>query len=1439
MAATIASHSSYFREVELKNQGRTVENVSFSSSISIQNFTRFERHKCNLPENKKVHRLHGEMRQTKSPMKVGTDGRPIKMVPTSEVMKRKNTSLENAEIVNGSKRVINGAGLVKKETPSALVQSPKNKESKGLPQTEELKVLPSDEGFSWANDNYNSIQRSIDVWSFVLSLRVRVLLDNAKWAYLGGFTEDKQIRRRRKTASWLRECVLQLGPTFIKLGQLSSTRSDLFPREFVDELAKLQDRVPAFSPEKAKNFIEKELGAPVDIIFKEFEDRPIAAASLGQVHRAILHNGEQVVVKVQRPGLKKLFDIDLRNLKLIAEYFQQSETLGGVTRDWLEIYEECAKILYEEIDYINEGKNADRFRRDFRNVKWVRVPLVFWDYTASKVLTLEYVPGIKINSLDRIDARRYSRSQISSRAVEAYLIQILKTGFFHADPHPGNLAIGMGESLIYYDFGMMGEIKSFTREKLLDLFYSVYEKDAKKVMQSLIDLEALQPTGDMSAVRRSVQFFLDNLLSQTADQQQTFAAIGEDLFAIATDQPLRFPSTLTFVLKAFSTLEGIGYILDPDFSFAKIAAPYAQELLDIRQQQRSGTPLVQEIRKQADDARTFTMSMPYKVQRIEEFVKQLESGDVKLRVRVLESERAARKATIVQMATMYTVLGGTLLNLGVASSNQGGQVIANISFVGAGLRFLRHKYDLKAVTVARSMLSPPKRLVPEQHLLSLDCSRELNTESCYSMAAILASHSSYCRDVELKNQGRTVENLSFSCSISIRNFTRFERHEFNLPENQKFQRFQVEMRQTESPMKVGTNGRPIKMVPTNEIMKRKNESLENAEIVNGSKSVINGAGLVKRETPLALAPSPKNKESKGFPPTEELKVLPSDEGFSWANENYNSIQRSIDVWSFVLSLRVRVLLDNAKWAYLGGFTEDKQISRRRKTASWLRECVLQLGPTFIKLGQLSSTRSDLFPREFVDELAKLQDRVPAFSPEKARNFIEKELGAPVDIIFKEFEDQPIAAASLGQVHRAILHNGEQVVVKVQRPGLKKLFDIDLRNLKLIAEYFQQSETLGGPTRDWLGIYEECAKILYEEIDYINEGKNADRFRRDFRNVKWVRVPLVFWDYTASKVLTLEYVPGIKINSLDMIDARGFSRSQISSRAIEAYLIQILKTGFFHADPHPGNLAIDGDESLIYYDFGMMGEIKSFTRERLLDLFYSVYEKDAKKVMQSLIDLEALQPTGDMSAVRRSVQFFLDNLLSQTPDQQQTLAAIGEDLFAIATDQPFRFPSTFTFVIRAFSTLEGIGYILDPDFSFVKIAAPYAQELLDIKQQRRSGTQLVQEIRKQADDARTFTMSMPYRVQRIEEFVKQLESGDVKLRVRVLESERAARKATILQMATMYTVLGGTLLNIGVAFSNQGGQVLANGSFVGAGVLLTLLIRSMQRVNKLDKFEKMI
>ncbi|KAJ4730237.1 Protein kinase [Melia azedarach] len=702
------------------------------------------------------------------------------------------------------------------------------------------------------------------------------------------------------------------------------------------------------------------------------------------------------------------------------------------------------------------------------------------------------------------------------------------------------------------------------------------------------------------------------------------------------------------------------------------------------------------------------------------------------------------------------------------------------------------------------------------------------------MAAILASRSCCCHKNDLVNQERTMENLSFSSSI-----TKFEKLKCNPTAINKSFQFRVEMKHTESSSILGTNGRPVKMIPISEVLERKTMPNGKAEIVNGPKQAVNGS-VVKRNSTAAVVKRPKSRDLEELPPIGKLKVLPSSKSFSWANENYNSWQRTIDIWSFVISFQARILLDDAKWTYFGGFTEDKQRKRRKRTASWLRERVLQLGPTFIKLGQLSSTRSDLFYREYVEELAKLQDRVPACSPEKARQLIESELQAPIDQLFKKFEDQPIAAASLGQVHRAILHNGEKVVVKVQRPGLKKLFDIDLGNLKLVAKYIQKGGLFGGPVADWNGIYKECSTILYQEIDYINEGKHADRFRRDFRNIKWVRVPLVFWDYTASKVLTLEYVPGIKINELDALDLHGYSRSHISSRAVEAFLIQMLKTGFFHADPHPGNLAVDVNEALIYYDFGMMGEITPCTRDRLLELFYAIYEKDGKRVIQSLIDLEALQPTGDMSSVRRFVQFYLDNLFNKKPDEKQTLAAIGEDLFTIARDQPFQFPSIFAFVVRAFSTLEGNGYMLDPDFSFMKVAAPHMQELLETRQKQLiNGRQPVEEIRKQMDDARSSTMSMPYRVRHIEEFVKQLEAGDLKLRVRVLESERAAQKATKLQMATIHAVFGGTLLNLGVTFSSQARQVLASGSFITAGVFFILFLWSMQKVKNLDKFEKMI
>ena len=252
-----------------------------------------------------------------------------------------------------------------------------------------------------------------------------------------------------------------------------------------------------------------------------------------------------------------------------------------------------------------------------------------------------------------------------------------------------------------------------------------------------------------------------------------------------------------------------------------------------------------------------------------------------------------------------------------------------------------------------------------------------------------------------------------------------------------------------------------------------------------------------------------------------------------------------------------------KWSYAGGFTAEKEIRRRRALAAWLRESLLALGPTFIKIGQLFSARADLLPREVTEELSLLQDGVPSFSAAKAAATVASELGALPESLFDEFSPEPLAAASLGQVHFARLRgSGLPVVVKIQRPGLKALFEIDLAALKSIAEALDK----GDEARDFRGIYAETAAILLQEIDYIAEGRNADRFRRDFASVPWVRVPRVFWQHTSPRVVTLEYMPGSKISDVDSHRSLGLDPTRLARLSTESYLIQILKTGADRTQP---------------------------------------------------------------------------------------------------------------------------------------------------------------------------------------------------------------------------------------------------------------------------------
>lgn len=554
----------------------------------------------------------------------------------------------------------------------------------------------------------------------------------------------------------------------------------------------------------------------------------------------------------------------------------------------------------------------------------------------------------------------------------------------------------------------------------------------------------------------------------------------------------------------------------------------------------------------------------------------------------------------------------------------------------------------------------------------------------------------------------------------------------------------------------------------------------------------------------------------------------SDKAYRWNRDNYSRRRRFLDIWGFVLTLLTGLWLDSKSWSYPGGVTEAKKAARQRRQAIWIRETFLELGPTFIKVGQLFSTRSDLFPAEYVEELSKLQDKVPAFSYEQASEIIEQDMSKKVAELYSSFDPIPLAAASLGQVHKATLYNGEDVVVKVQRPGLRQLFTIDLAILKGIARFFQNHPDWGRG-RDWLGIYEECCRILWEEIDYLSEGRNADTFRRHFRAYDWVKVPRVYWRYTSPRVLTLEYVPGIKVSHYEALEAAGIDRKVIAQLGAQAYLIQLLNNGFFHADPHPGNIAVSPDGALIFYDFGMMGRIKTGVREQLMETLFGIAEKNADRVVASLVELGALAPADDMGPVRRSIQYMLDNFMDK-PFETQSVSQISDDLYEIAYGQPFRFPATFTFVMRAFSTLEGVGKGLDPEFNFMEVAKPFAMQIM-ADSNTSNGNSFLNELGRQAAQVSSTALSLP---RRIEDTIEKLERGDLRIRVRSIESDRILRRLSSIQLLTNYTLLiSAFTLSATILFVSGYGWLALLVTLV-AGALALVLIRLLMRLDRFDR-----
>ncbi len=395
---------------------------------------------------------------------------------------------------------------------------------------------------------------------------------------------------------------------------------------------------------------------------------------------------------------------------------------------------------------------------------------------------------------------------------------------------------------------------------------------------------------------------------------------------------------------------------------------------------------------------------------------------------------------------------------------------------------------------------------------------------------------------------------------------------------------------------------------------------------------------------------------------------------------------------------------------------------RFKRATQLREILIHLGPTFIKVGQALSTRPDLVRKDFLEELTKLQDQLPPFSTELAFQIIEQELGRSPNEIYSQISPQPVAAASLGQVYQAFLYSGEEVAVKVQRPNLLPTLTLDLYLMRWAASWIAPWLPLN-LGHDLTLIVDEFGIKLFEEVDYLNEGRNAEKFATNFRNNPKVKVPSIYWRYSSRRVLTLEWIHGYKLTDTDRIREAGLASDDLIEIGVTSGLQQLLEHGFFHADPHPGNLfamapqcAIDGSTSesrearMAYIDFGMMDQLDESTKETLVDAVVHLINKDYQDLAKDFVNLGFLTPDFDIQPIVPALEAVFSQAFGESV-RDFNFRTITDSFSELMYDYPFRLPAKFALIIRSLVTQEGLALTINPNFKIVEVAYPYVAKRL--------------------------------------------------------------------------------------------------------------------------------
>ncbi|MDU4695089.1 MULTISPECIES: ABC1 kinase family protein [Paenibacillus] len=439
----------------------------------------------------------------------------------------------------------------------------------------------------------------------------------------------------------------------------------------------------------------------------------------------------------------------------------------------------------------------------------------------------------------------------------------------------------------------------------------------------------------------------------------------------------------------------------------------------------------------------------------------------------------------------------------------------------------------------------------------------------------------------------------------------------------------------------------------------------------------------------------------------------------------------------------------------------------RTLAERIRLVLEELGPTFVKVGQLASTRSDLLPEAIIQELVKLQDQVPPFPAEEARGILEAELHQPLAELLQSFDETPLAAASIGQVHRARLISGEPVAIKIQRPGISPVIELDL-------DILQHLTMLAIKRWSWVSRYqipqmvEEFSRSIRAELDYSFEGRNMEKIRRQFQADEGIYIPGVHWPLTTSRVLTMDFVEGEHLNRLLAIDELGYNRKELAERLVNALLRQIFEGGFFHADPHPGNLLVTRNGELAFIDFGMVGRLSGEMKDHLSSLVIALMRRSTEGMVRAILRMGLVGEDADTSGLRMDLERLRERYYD-IPFAEIQIGQALQDLFATAQKHQVVLPADLLLLGKALLTVEGVALALDPDLSILDLAEPFGRKLLREKYAaRRLGKRLF-------DEAAELTDSLVDLPQQVRKLSSTLARGKLKMDMNVPEMEQFLRK----------------------------------------------------------------